>query len=670
MVPEREKENDSMATRREFLKSSAIAATGAMISPERISAIPAEPAPEVEGKVPDTLDLAEHGGLAIQGMMGSLDPSLDYESVFLNILDVHPAYMLHWSTMVSGVMPKFIEALPMLRTMSGSHEAMDMQDGFIAAMVKNSAEDGLVYDRALGTRPWNVGVYYGRPDWNEDYASMAGNGRMLAGLTFWHQMTGDDIWKERAKKTAERLLELAVEDGDRAWYPNPGCGNDFSYPRVSGWTTKDPPASLNEGYEHFAVHFSLTQHLRGFSRYYQMTGDERFLRVSKKFVNFVSQPKFWGDVHDTGKPSAFERGHFRGHFHASLGALRALLDHAVGSNDEALKLTVRDGYEYGRQMGIHRLGIFPNNYEMTEGCTIGDMVGLAVALCDAGLGDYWDDVEMYARNGLPAAQATDGDELRRVSEEGKDRPPKSNWGGRFDTRFSGNNKGNLPGQEINDRVLERTVGSFGHLLGARYLIPQMMSCCTANCSMGLYYAWEGILRSDGHSAAVNMWLNRRSPWLDVWSSLPYEGRLEIQNKGLRRISLRKPSWTRPSEITCRIDGHEANPEWSGNRMVFDQLAGNERIDIAAELAAESRTYTLLNLNTPDASKEEYRCEFRGHTSTSVVRTVLGQGPDDPYFGDLNWYRIFRSDSPGEASIPQKTIPSYVLPERIVKWTLT
>lgn len=55
--------------------------------------------------VPDTLDLADHGRMAINGVIGSLDPQFDCECTFLNILDMHPAYMLHWGSMVSGVMP-------------------------------------------------------------------------------------------------------------------------------------------------------------------------------------------------------------------------------------------------------------------------------------------------------------------------------------------------------------------------------------------------------------------------------------------------------------------------------------------------------------------------------------------------------------------------------------
>ena len=55
-------------------------------------------------------------------------------------------------------------------------------------------------------------------------------------------------------------------------------------------------------------------------------------------------------------------------------------------------------------MASTRFGVFPTGNGGTEGCTLADMVGLAVALTDAGMGDYWDDVEQYARE-RPAVRA-------------------------------------------------------------------------------------------------------------------------------------------------------------------------------------------------------------------------------------------------------------------------
>ena len=58
--------------------------------------------PRRADEAPDTLDLAERGRMAINGILGSLNPDLGYECTFLTLFDVHPAYMLHWSSMVSG----------------------------------------------------------------------------------------------------------------------------------------------------------------------------------------------------------------------------------------------------------------------------------------------------------------------------------------------------------------------------------------------------------------------------------------------------------------------------------------------------------------------------------------------------------------------------------------
>ncbi|MEW6753318.1 MAG: hypothetical protein AB1505_20405 [Candidatus Latescibacterota bacterium] len=622
------------------------------------------------GLVPATLDLADHGRLALNGLLGSLDPQADHECAFLNILDVHPAYMLHWSSMVSGVMPKYMEALPLLRLMSGSRQDRELEEGFVQAMLGNAEEDGLIYDRASEKRPWNVGVFYGRPDWNEDYANMAGNGRYLTGLLYWHQWTGDPIWLHRARRTAERMLELAVGEGEQAWYPNPGLGNDFSYPRTSGWTTTRPPEKATEGFEGASL-FYLFQPLRGWSRYWAAAGDERFLDLSRRFVNTGLQEKFWSGAGDMDPAASAERGRFRIHFHASMAAVRGVLDWALAAGDHRAAQFALDAYLYARQMGLRQLGLFPTHHEGTEGCSIADMVGMAVTLTDAGLGDFWDDVEAYARNGLVEVQATDPAELERVCAAGRQRPPGTPFGGHFDGRFSqANNRGVLPGQEIHERVLERTLGAFGHLVGARYQTPMTMHCCTANCCQGLYYAWEGILRPEDDGVAVNQWLNRRSPWADVWSWLPHAGRLVVQNKGKRRISVRQPSWARRAAVRCWLDGAEVTPLWRGNRLVMDGLCGAEQITVEAPCPLERVRCTLVNVGDPAHSQERYALELKGHTAVGVeqVSPAARTGGASWYGeGERDWYRVFRRDALRRESTPLRPASTYVHPEKLVHW---
>jgi len=602
--------------------------------------------------IPDTLDLAERGRLAINGMLGSLDPDCDFEPYFLTYFDVHPAFMIHWSSMPSGVLPKYVEAMPLLRLMSGSNQDRDIEEGMLGSIVTNISDDGLIYDRATPKRPWNVGFGYGPKGWNEDYANMAGNGRLLTGLLYYYQATGDEVWRERAQCTAERMLELAVVKGEYAYYPDVKCGNDYSYPRKSGWVHTDEPQEPREGQEG-AMLFYLLQPVRGFARWYELSGDERFLDLSRRFVNFGLQRKFWGgrvlnEVKDLEPLAGAERGHFWGHYHGTAAALRGLLDYAIIANDFRIKEFVRDSYEWARHHGIHRLGVFAGSGGGTEGCTVADMVGLAVKLTDAGIGEYWEDVEQYARNGLLEVQATNKTEMERVSQMGQERLPNSGFE---------NYGGVLPGQETNEKVIERSIGAFGHLQGARYLVPRLMHCCTGNGCQGLYYAWESIVRQEGDTVQVNLWLNRRSPWVDVWSFMPHEGKLIVRNKGMQRIAVRMPGWVSQGALRCSLNGKDVQPVWIGNRMLFNGLKGIEELSFETPVTLEKTRYTMANLNDRAPQPDEYDCEFWGNTVISVG------GYEPP--GER--YRIFQREHLKAKKAPLKEISPYVHPAKIIRW---
>ena len=218
-----------MESRRQFLKKSALMTTAGLGVISYGSVSSAEPLPSA-AEVPDTLDMAERGERALNGVLGSVDPDIGFEPYFLTFLDVHPAYMIHWSSMVSGVLPKYLEAVPMLRLMSGSDQGRDIEKGILDSVIANVSEDGLIYDRAAPNRPWNTGVGYGVKGWNEDYANLAGNGRLLAGFLFYYQFTGDESWRKLAQRTAQRMRELAIIKGDYAYYPNVGLGNEEPSP--------------------------------------------------------------------------------------------------------------------------------------------------------------------------------------------------------------------------------------------------------------------------------------------------------------------------------------------------------------------------------------------------------------------------------------------------------
>jgi hypothetical protein len=141
-----------------------------------------------------------------------------------------------------------------------------------------------------------------------------------------------------------------------------------------------------------------------------------------------------------------------------------------------------------------------------------------------------------------------------------------------------------------------------------------MQCCTGNGTVGLYAAWEAIVRRSGDAAQVNLLLNRASEAVDIESWLPYEGRVVLRNRELRRIAVRIPSWVRRREVRPRTAQARLSPAWVGNFLVLDNLKPGEPVTIEFPVPLSAASYTTAS-GTPD--EQTYRFTFRGGTVVEV-----------------------------------------------------
>jgi len=619
-------------------------------------------------QVPATLDLAARMRLALNGVLGLLDPKADYEPIFATHLLAQPPYMVHWSGMYSGMLPKLIEAIPLLRSATGSEYGREIEEGMLAAVFKNISHDGLIYDEERPDRPWNSGIGYGVKSWREDFACLAVNGRLVRGFYHYKQATGDDSWTERMGRTAGKLVELAIVKDDYAYYPNVGLGTDFSYPKHSGWVHTNEPASGPMGGEEGAegaTNFFMSQPIRGLMRYYRVSGDERALDISRRLKVFVLQPHFWGGNEDLNKSIGGHRGHFSGHFHGTLATLRALLEYATIVDDWTLKEFVHDGYEWAKHHGAPRLGLFPHWGDMTEACTVADMVALGIQLSDQGLGDYWDDVDHYVRNALVESQAHNLAELEATAGRGSVRPPNSPWGAPWDRRYEyGQQTAALPGQELTENVVQRAHGAFCILLGPFFHVPLQTACCTANGSQALYYAWESILRRrPGDLIQVNLLLNRRSPDLDIESWLPHEGRVLLRVKSAVTVAIRVPSWVNRSTLHWRLDGEQVSPSWTANYATFTELRPDQVVTMTFTLQTETVMIANPQLNGANGRRETpgYTVQFRGGTAVHIDRP--GESPGGQ---DLPYYQSFLRSGELPTTTPLRDQDPYVA-QQMIDW---
>ena len=126
-----------------------------------------------EAGVPDTLNLVERAELAIHAITSMLDPDRDYLMYSHSEFSRRPPVVTFSGVSGSvGCCSKHLEALPLLRVMSGSSLNMEADAKFMASMLHMTGEDGCIYTpKEKGLHPMYP------PDLQEPFADLRGDGR-------------------------------------------------------------------------------------------------------------------------------------------------------------------------------------------------------------------------------------------------------------------------------------------------------------------------------------------------------------------------------------------------------------------------------------------------------------------------------------------------------------
>jgi len=246
------------------------------------------------------------------------------------------------------------------------------------------------------------------------------------------------------------------------------------------------------------------------------------------------------------------------------------------------------------------------------------MVVIALKLTQAGVGDYWDDMDRWTRNMYADGQMTNADFVERIPEALLSPPPSAPY--------------------VDDKdIAPRSVGAFWGWMrpndglcvapsaeGKRKLkSPSIMHCCTANGARTLYYVWDSILTDDGDTTHVNLLLNRASPWLDVESYLPVEGRVVLRSKREQRVVARMPGWVNPSEVRITGGGAGAPAGRDGQELDLGRLAPGATVSLT--FPVPERTFFRLIFNAP------YKLTMRGANVVAIeprgeARPLYAQQP--------------------------------------------
>jgi hypothetical protein len=601
-----------------------------------------------EDVVPDTFDLQERAKLAIHGITSITDPKWDYEIFWLTDFFRNPPVMVHnandWVQNTEGLM----EVLPLLRNATGSGLNSEVDLAWMTSALKSIGPDGLYYI-PLDGHPWGrIDAGGVDPIWRADasgtwsgdaHVSQVANActsqRAISAMTVYYLRDGNEMWKVAIEKMIDRLSALAIQRGDYCFYP----AGTFE---VNG--KADPRVEMPEGSEWACTWNSRL--IQGLAQYYKVSRYQPAIELAGKLANYT---RYHGQIFDADGRWLLEpekRGRtlfairdiydvegltFGGHGHGHGIAMLSLLEYAIVSNDKGMLRYCKAIFEWsanpGPVYGVSRLvGWFPElylpNYPASESCTLGDMLGAAVKLTAAGAGDYWDDVDRWLRNHFAEAQLTRPDSVYRLSENQSLRAVNEN--------------------ETADHVAERSVGVWAGWAGANEwaIWIGIQHCCTGNAPRGLYYVWNAMIEHSGDRLRVNLLMNRASRWADVYSHIPYDGRVELKIKqGCKSVLLRAPEWIESGnpELTCEVNGAMRPVVWEGRYVHVGTVSPGDKIAMRFPISVRTvqerigtKTYTLV---------------MKGNTVVSIdppgEKMPLYQDRASLLKGELPWKKVQR-----------------------------
>ena len=176
-------------------------------------------------------------------------------------------------------------------------------------------------------------------------------------------------------------------------------------------------------------------------------------------------------------------------------------------------------------------------------------------------------------------------------------------------------------------------------------------------------------------AQVNLLLNRASPWLDIDSYLPYQGKVVIKNKTAREVRVRVPLWVDKRAIETKVNDAHVSPVWLGNYLVLEGLAAQDTVTIEfpavetteqyvngwegvkwsehtewTDPAIEGRLWYDKEHYQPPEELTLYTCHFKGNTLVDISPREEGAG-----------YPIYLRDHYKQVQAPLKKVTRYVSP---------
>ena len=151
----------------------------------------------------------------------------------------------------------------------------------------------------------------------------------------------------------------------------------------------------------------------------------------------------------------------------------------------------------------------------------------------------------------------------------------------------------------------------------------MMTCRNAHGAHGLYLLWHHAVTKRDQDVFVNMLFDRATPWANVHSSLPLEGKVVVRVHTACTLHIRIPGWAPREHVNVDSGGKD----WAGSYVRIPNSTQNDAVAVSLPLPERDQTVQIAGMGRTKAwdssdsawerLEDTYQVRWRGNAVLSI-----------------------------------------------------
>ena len=140
----------------------------------------------------------------------------------------------------------------------------------------------------------------------------------------------------------------------------------------------------------------------------------------------------------------------------------------------------------------------------------------------------------------------------------------------------------------------------------------MQGCCADATIRGAHAIWAETVTGDASETRVNVEFNRKSPLVDVISSLPHRGELNVLVKASHKVLVRVPEWAPKEQTQAFVNRTSIPVKWDAGYVVFAKTKKGQQLTVTYPLRLAEVKETVGSLDG-----RQYTERWRGNTIVDI-----------------------------------------------------